>query len=62
MKKIILTLQILSLIGMISAMVALFIADSHNELMFSLTSFSGFSLIAVLAIVLDEKNNRKINI
>jgi hypothetical protein len=47
---------------MISAMVALFIADSHNELMFSLTSFSGFSLIAVLAIVLDEKNNRKINI
>ena len=55
MKKTILILQVISIIGMITSMVVMFNAISNKTIIEAVTTFMVFSGIAVVAIMLDEK-------
>ena len=59
MKKTILPLQIITIVGMIISMIIMFNADSNDTIIKSTFTFIGFGCVGVIAILIDEKLNKK---
>jgi hypothetical protein len=62
MKKFILSLQIITIVGMIISMIIMFNADSNDTIIKSTFTFIGFGCVGVIAILIDEKLNKKTTI
>jgi hypothetical protein len=62
MRKTILPLQIITIVGMIISMIIMFNADSNDTIIKSITTFIGFGCVGVVAIILDEKLKKKTTI
>ena len=62
MKKTILPLQIITIVGMIISMIIMFNADSNDTIIKSTFTFIGFGCVGVIAILIDEKLNKKTTI
>jgi hypothetical protein len=65
MRKDILTLAIIGMIGMVTSLVGIFISATNDSLLLSMWSFIGFSLLACSVLFIDkkitEKELRKLN-
>ena len=59
MKKTILPLQVITIVGMIVSMIVMFNANSNDTIINSITTFIGFGCLGVLAIIIEEKLNKK---
>ena len=55
MKKFILPLQVITIVGMITSMVVMLNANSNDTIIKSITTFIGFGFVGVVAIIIDEK-------
>ena len=62
MKKFILSLQVITIVGMIVSMIIMFNADSNDTIIKSTFTFIGFGCVGVIAILIDEKLNKKTTI
>ena len=62
MKKFILSLQVITIIGMITSMVVLFNADSNDTIIKSTFIFIGFGCVGIIPILLENKLNKKTTI
>jgi uncharacterized membrane protein len=62
MKKFILSLQVITIIGMLVSMIIMFNADSNDTIIKSTFTFIGFGCVGVIAILIDEKLNKKTTI
>ena len=56
MKNFILSLQIITIIGMIISMGVMLSANSNYAIINSITTFIGFACVGVSAIIVNEKN------
>ena len=61
MKKFILSLQVITIIGMVVSMVVLFNANSNDTIIKSTFTFIGFGFVGVVAIIIDEKIKKLTN-
>jgi len=61
MKKLILPLQIITIVGMIISMIVMFTADSNDGIIKSITTFIGFGCVGVVAIIIEEKLKKLTN-
>jgi hypothetical protein len=61
MKKTILPLQIITIVGMITSMVVMLNAESNDTIIKSITTFIGFGFVGVVAIIIDEKVKKLTN-
>ena len=59
MRKDILTLAIIGIIGMVTSLIGVFISVTNDSLLLSLWSFIGFSLLACSVLVIDKKITEK---
>lgn len=59
MRKDILTLAIIGIIGMVTSLIGVFISVTNDALLLSLWSFIGFSLLACSVLVIDKKITEK---
>lgn len=59
MKKVILSLQIITIIGMIVSMVVLFNTNSNDTMIKSTFIFIGFGCVGIIPIILENKLNKK---
>ena len=59
MRKDILTLAIIGMIGMVTSLVGIFISVTNDSLLLSLWSFIGFSLLACSVLLVDKKITEK---
>jgi hypothetical protein len=55
MRKDILTLAIIGIIGMVISLIGVFISVTNDSLLLSLWSFIGFSLLACGVLVIDKR-------
>lgn len=59
MRKDILTLAIIGIIGMVTSLIGVFISVTKDALLLSLWSFIGFSLLACSVLVIDKRITEK---
>ena len=59
MKKIILSLQVITIIGMVISMVVMFKTPSNDTIIKSIFTFIGFACVGFVLIILDEKILKK---
>ncbi len=62
MKKFILSLQVITIIGMVTSMVVLFNTNSNDTIIKSTFIFIGFGCVGVIPILLENKINKKTTI
>jgi len=58
MKKSVLALQIISLLGLTISFISIFFQTDNNNILISLFSFIGFGLISTIAIHLQQKQEK----
>ena len=61
MKKFILPLQVITIVGMVTSMVVMFNSNSNDTIIKSITTFIGFGFVGVVAIIIDEKIKKLTN-
>jgi hypothetical protein len=59
MRKDILTLAIIGMIGMVTSLVGIFISPTNDALLLSMWSFIGFSLLACSVLFIDKRITEK---
>ena len=62
MKKFILSLQVITIIGMVVSMVVLFNTNSNDTMIKSTFVFIGFGCVGIVPIILENKLNKKTTI
>jgi uncharacterized membrane protein len=62
MKKFILSLQVITIIGMLVSMVVLFNTNSNDTMIKSTFVFIGFGCVGIVPIILENKLNKKTTI